>query len=125
MTQSEAETLNRLFENGYLIQYVDGPYVNGNINNIQQIEDKSEANELENYADDNIKMGDYVFSDDVYEDAPLSKVEISKVKVYARVDWLYKIPENERLVATVGLGVHKNLASLQDWNEHLDKAYDI
>lgn len=118
MTQEQAEILNRLFEDGYIIQIEASSYVTGNVYAIDKIED---TEDIGNYmGDDNIpiNIGDYVYSDEIMDSRPLSEVFISEVKVLARVDWLrimqgYDLPRFQ-----------DEIPYLQDWNDDLDKAYE-
>lgn len=111
MTREQAEILNRLFEDGYII-HIDTPgYETSNVTMIELAQTADDENE------------DYVYDDDTITQERLIDIDISQVRVSARVDWLGLIPKEERSIHNHMFGTDIPV-SLQDWNDDLDKAYN-
>lgn len=108
MNAEQAEILNRLFEDGYIIQIECGAYVTGNVTMIENpgLEGKG--------------VCEWQYSDEHVQERPLSEVYLNEVKVMARVDWLNIIGDDINKFTPIS----GDLPSLQDWNEDLDNAYD-
>ncbi len=108
MSNEHAQTLNRLFEDGYLI-YVD----NEEVAMIETPEEQGEVSEgyhlvVSMYDNGPYRLEDYLLSD---------------IRVYARVDWVGILEIEDRAIG----GLQKDqspLPCLQDWNQDLDNAYD-
>jgi hypothetical protein len=112
MSNEHAETLNRLFEDGYTIQIEFGSFVTGNVAMIKRACDKD--NDEWYYQDEH-------FDDNLNSPRLLKEVMLNEVKVFARMDWLELLPSDYYKEL---LGMGPELQSLQDWNQDLDNAYD-
>lgn len=112
MKQNQAEILYKLFRDGYIIQIDHKNFLISNVTDIKIIN-----------TDDLDCPSEYAYSDNNIFNEWLGNVNISRVKVFARVDWAEKIHKDDRVVVTAGIAIHDTLTALNHWNYKLDKAY--
>lgn len=111
ISNEQAETLNRLFEDGYLIQILEyDQEVDVNVTMIENLGTEEEP--------------EWIYTNEFNDGTSLRGKYLNEIRVYARVDWALIINSENYISSGECSKILTGGISLQDYNDDLDNAYD-
>lgn len=82
MNPLQAQNLNHLFSEDYLVIINSGSYVDSPVKDIR----KSTQEDVDDSFGDNLVIGEWVYDSEVYSSRPLREISLRDVKVYKEIE---------------------------------------